>query len=243
MGLNNRGTSSNKTFMSVYQGNIVLEYSEQDNLENKLRKLGLPFEEGEVSKSPKLDTVCVRQRVKGKNEGKDVYYYIVRDIGGYLTDVTINETDFGDFLELEFTDLDEKFSISLGDVYSRMSKDFIRRLGNINLENELVFGVWNITAEQADNGKAKSGVRMYQDDEKLEYFIEYNDLPEPEQKKKGRKTIWDFTEQENYLFDILMKWKNENFTDKKVDDTLPEKQEEKPKRGSASKSKNEGVLF
>jgi len=72
------------------------------------------------------------------------------------------------FLELEFTDVDEKFSVSLGDVYSRMAKDFIRRMGGLDLNEEVIFGVWSISAEEADNGKAKSGVRMYQDDTKVE---------------------------------------------------------------------------
>lgn len=240
MGLNNRGSASNKTFMNIYQGNIVLEYDNQDSLEAKLESLGLPFEDGIVSDKPKLDTVCVRQRTKGKNEGKDVFYYIIRDIGGHLTNVTLNETDFGEFMELEFTDVDEKFSVSLGDVSSRMAKDFVRRMGNIDLNEELVFGVWNITAEQADNGKAKSGVRMYQNDEKLEYFIEYDEMPEPEQKKKGRKTVWDFTDQENFLYDALIEWKDENFLDTEVEDSLPQKEEaeEKPTRKRQPRKSN-----
>lgn len=238
MGLNSRGSASNKTYMNIYQGNIVLEYGDQDGLERKLDSLGLPYEEdAEASDKIKLDTVCVRQRTKGRNEGKDVFFYIVRDIGGKLTDVTLSENDFGEFLELEFTDVDEKFQVSLGDVSSRMAKDFVRRLGNIDLSEELIFGVWSISAEQADNGKAKSGVRMYQFDEKLDYFIDYDALPEPTTKKKGRKTVWDFTEQENFLYEALVEWKEENFSNTDVEETLPEKEaEEKPNRRTSRKA-------
>jgi len=239
MGLNNRGSASNKTFMNIYQGNIVLEYNDQDGLEQKLDSLGLPYNEGEdASDKPKLDTVCVRQRTKGKNEGKDVFYYILRDVGGYLTNVILNENDYGEFLELEFTDVDEKFSVSLGDVYSRMAKDFIRRMGGLDLSEEVIFGVWSISAEKADNGKAKSGVRMYQNDEKLEYHIEYDELPEPTTKKKGRKTVWDFTEQENFLYNALIDWKDENFSSTEVEDELPQKEEsdEAPKRRTSRKA-------
>lgn len=231
MGLNTRrGASSNKTYLNVYQGNLVLEYSKEADLEKKVESLGLD-----------PDKIQVRQRTKGKNEGKDVFYYVLYDVSGYLTSITLNENSFGEFLELEFTDVDEKFSVSLGDVYSRMAKDFIRRVGGLDLNEEIVFSVWNITAEEADNGKSKSGVLMYQNDEKVEYFVEFEDLPEPEQKKKGRKTIWDFTEQENYLYDILTTYVDENFNDTDVKESLPEKKEkdEAPsRRGRQTRAAN-----
>ena len=241
MGLNTRGGgSSNKTYLNVYQGNIVLEYSNESDLEKKLESLGLDPE-----------NIKVRQRTKGRNEGKDVFYYILFDVSGFLTNIKLHENDFGEFLEIEFTDVDEKYSVSLGDVSSRMAKDFVRRMGNIDLNEELVFGVWSISAEDADNGKAKSGVRMYQNDERLEYFIEFDDLPEPDQKKKGRKTVWDFTEQENFLYDTLIEWKDANFADVEVENELPEKEEEseekpsrrKPRQANKAKKEKDDVPF
>lgn len=244
MGLNTRGAGgSNKTYINVFQGNLVLEYNTQDSLEKKLDFLGLEYDTDKVSDGNRMDSICVRQKTKGKNEGKDVFYYILRDVGGILTEVTVSDNEWGEFLEITLTDVDEKFSVSLGDVSSRMAKDFVRRMGNIVVDEDLIFGVWSISAEDADNGKAKSGVRMYQDDEKLEYFIEYDELPEPTQKKKGRKTVWDFTDQEEFLYDALIEWKDENFTETEVTNELPEKKEkdEKPTRKprTASKAKAE----
>jgi len=226
MGLNTRGGgSSNTTYLNIYQGNIVLEYNTEADLEKKVESLGLDPE-----------YIKVRQRTKGRNEGKDVFYYVLFDVSGMLTNIKLNENDFGEFLELEFTDVDERFVVSLGDVSSRMAKDFVRRVGNLDLDKEVVFGVWSISAEEADNGKAKSGVRMYQDDEKLEYFVSYDDMPEPSQKKKGRKTIWDFSDQENYLYDVLIEWKDENFKPDDVDSKEePTKEEKKPTRNSRAK--------
>lgn len=250
MGLNTRGSGgSNKTFINVFQGNLVLEYDNQGTLEKKLDFLGLPYDTDEVNDGNRMDSICVRQKTKGKNEGKDVFYYILRDVSGNITEVTLTENDWGEFLQIELTDVDEKFSISLGDVSSRMAKDFVRRMGNIDLSKELVFGVWSISAEDADNGKPKSGVRMYQDDTKLEYFIEYDELPEPDQKKKGRKIVWDFTDQEEFLYDALTKWKDENFSATEVENTLPEKEEEtkttkrKPRTASKSKEEKSDVPF
>lgn len=245
MGLNTRGAgSSNKTYINVYQGNLVLEYATQDSLEKKLDFLGLEYDTDKVSETNKMDSICVRQKTKGKNEGKDVFYYILRDVSGDITEVTLNENEWGEFLEIVLTDVDEKFSVSLGDVSSRMAKDFVRRMANIDLNKDLVFGVWSISAEDADNGKPKSGVRMYQDDVKLEYFIEYDEMPEPSQKKKGRKIIWDFSEQEEFLYNALIEWTDENFPSNKVENDLPEKKEKddkpsKRKTRTASKAKRE----
>jgi len=202
MGLNSRGAGggSNTTFLNVYQGNIVIEYDEQDKLLSKIDSLGLDPE-----------GVKVRQRTKGKNEGKDVFYYVLFDVSGLLTNVTIKELPFGEFVELEITDVDEKFVVSLGDVTGRIAKDFARKCGGIDLSSELVFGVWSLTAEQADNGKAKSGVRMYQDGDKLEYFISYEDLPQPEKKTRGRKVTWDYSEQEDFLYDTIVDFSKSNF--------------------------------
>lgn len=204
MGINSRGIGggSNITFLNVFQGNLVIEYDDREKLENKLDSLGLDTE-----------GVKVRQRVKGKNEGKDVFYFVLFDISGMLTGVTIKELPFGEFVELELTDVDEKFVVSLGDVTGRIAKDFARKCGNIDLGSELVFGVWNLTAEQADNGKAKSGVRMYQDGEKIDFFISYEDLPAPEQKKRGRKVTWDYTEQEDFLYQAIEGFSASNFKD------------------------------
>lgn len=238
MALNTKGTTgSNKTFLNIYQGNMVLEYDTEDALVNKVESLGLD-----------PDYIKVRQRTKGKNEGKDVFYYVLNDVSGMLTNIKSTVNDFGEFIELEFTDLDEKYAVSLGDVYSRMCKDFIRRAGNIDLTKELVFGVWNITAEQADNGRAKSGVKMYQDDTKLEYAIAYDDMPEGVSKTKGSKTVWNFDDQEQFLYESLMKFKNDNFIDEEVKSEVPVKKEVKetptrPTRGAAPKAKKSDLPF
>jgi len=228
MALNTRGTSSsNKTYLNIFQGNIVLEYDTQDALISKLDSLGLEYAE-EIAETNRMGHVCERKRTKGRNEGKSVFYYILNDVSGMLTNIKSTVNDYGEFVELEFTDLDETFNVSLGDVYSRICKDFIRRMGNIDLTKELVFGVWNISAEEADNGKAKSGVKMYQDDTKLEYYIGYDEMPEPTTKKKGSKTIWNFDDQEEFLYNSLSTFKDDNFLDESVSESLPPRAE-KPK--------------
>ena len=66
MALNTRGTSSsNKTYLNIFQGNIVLEYDSQENIVSKLDSLGLEYAE-EISESSRIGHVCERKRTKGR---------------------------------------------------------------------------------------------------------------------------------------------------------------------------------
>tara|TARA_R110000772_G_scaffold50518_3_gene116113 strand:+ start:2734 stop:3519 length:786 start_codon:yes stop_codon:yes gene_type:complete len=206
MGMNTRGGggSSNKTYLGVYANQLVLEYAKEEDLVAKLEALGYD-----------PDKIQERKKTKGKNEGQSVYYFVVWDVEGMLTGISINETDWGDFVELEFTDVDEKFVISLGDVFSRMSKDFIRRMENLDLGSEINFGLWSMTT---DDGKNRSGVKMYQDDTKVEYALTFDDMPEPTQTKKGRTVTWNYDEQEAFLYEELNKYLADNFKGSSSDD-------------------------
>lgn len=200
MGMNARGGgSSNKTYLGVYSNQLVLEYTKREDLESKLESLGYD-----------PDKIQERKKTKGKNEGQSVYYFVVWDVEGMLSDIRVNETDWGDFVEIELTDVDEKFVISLGDVFSRTAKDFIRRIGNLDLKDYVNFGLWSMTAEETGSS-ARSGVKMYQNDEKVEYFLTYDDMPAPTQTKKGRKVEWNYDEQEAFVYDYLLEFLATNF--------------------------------
>ncbi|MGB3491889.1 MAG: hypothetical protein WBA57_04125 [Elainellaceae cyanobacterium] len=212
MGMNTRGGgTSNKTYLGVYSNQLVLEYAKEEDLVKKLESLGYDPEK-----------IQERKKAKGKNEGQSVYYFVVYDVEGMLTNITINENDWGDFVELEFTDVDEKFVVSLGDVFSRMSKDFIRRIGNLDLSEEINFGLWSM---ETDDGKKRSGVKMYQNDEKIEYFLSYDDMPEPTTTKKGRTVTWNYDEQEAYLYEQLTAFLSDNFKAPAPKEELPNEED------------------
>jgi hypothetical protein len=227
MGMNTRGGggSSNKTYLGVYSNQLVLEHTIREDLEKRLEYFGYDPEK-----------IQERKKVKGRNEGQTVYYFVVYDVEGLLTGITISETDWGDFVELEFTDVDEKFIVSLGDVFSRTSKDFIRRVGNLNLGEEINFGLWSM---ETDDGKKRNGVKMYQNDEKVEYFLTYEDMPEPVQTKKGRKVEWNYDEQEAYLYEQLTSFMEENFKpDLSKDKEAEPEKEEKEKKPAVKEQKS-----
>lgn len=225
MGMNTKGGgSSNKTYLGVYGNQLVMEYTKEEDLVKKLESLGYDPEK-----------IQERKKIKGKNEGQTVYYYVVFDVEGMLTNVVINETDWGDFVELEFTDVDEKFVISLGDIFGRMSKDFIRRVGNLDLGQEVNFGLWSLENE---DGKKRSGVKMYQNDEKIDYALSYEDMPEPSQTKKGRTVTWNYDEQEAFLYEEFTKFLEENFKGSDKKEELPAAKEP---AANASKGKTPRV--
>ena len=198
MAVNSRGGSSSKTFLGVYSNSLVLEYDKREDLEKKVESMGLD-----------PDLIKVRQRTKGKNEGKDVFYYNLHDVSGMMTNVSLRDTDWGEVLEIEITDVDEKYLLQLGEVFGRIPKDFIRRLGGIDIEKEMAFGTWGMVSK--DNGKPYSGVTIYQDDEKVEYTLGREHLPEATKKTRGKKIEWDFSEQEDFLYDVLTKFMDDNF--------------------------------
>tara|TARA_R110000803_G_scaffold78075_1_gene143081 strand:+ start:7400 stop:8194 length:795 start_codon:yes stop_codon:yes gene_type:complete len=187
----------------LFQGNLVLEHDKRVDLISKLERMGLDPEPNGGHKGAQ-----VRQRTKGKNEGKDVFYYVINSVDGLLSDITLRETDFGEFLSVEFTDVDEVYVVSLGDVFGRFAKDFIRRIESVDLASEVVFGTWVM---EADNGKTYSGVRLYQVGEKIEYVYANEDLPPPIEKTRGGKTSWDFSDQEEFLYDLLIGYLKNNF--------------------------------
>lgn len=232
MGVKQRGAQgSGKTYFGIYSDQLVIQYDDRESLEKKCDQLGFDPED-----------ILVRKKTKGKNEGQEVFYIVVDAIDGLIQDIRINETDWGDFVEIELDDIGDKFIVSLGDVFeSRMAKDFVRRIGNLDLGKELVFGVWSMTKEETGSSK-RSGVKMYQDDEKVEYAIGYDEMPEPEEKKKGKNTTWDYTEQSQYLFEQLDEFIKENFSTKVDEKEREEKEPPNKNKGrrkpAASKRKN-----
>lgn len=220
MGLNTMGSGSNNiTFFGLYGGEIVIEYDEKEKLEKKIERLGLDPEDIET-----------RKRTKGKNEGKEVFYYIFNDVEGLLTNVYLNETDWGEMLNIELTDADEKYVISLGEVFGRYAKDFIRRMDGIEFDTDLAIGTWTM---EADNGKTYSGVRLYQNGEKIDYVLETADLPAPVERKKGKKKEWDYSDQEEFLYEKIEGWLEENFKGKDEDDD----DEDSDKKSNKKKNK------
>lgn len=236
MGIRTRGAAgSDKTFLSIFNGSLVIEYDTEEKLENKLSALGFDVD------------IESRKKTKGKNEGKEVFFASLYDVSGMLTGISLKEISFAggaeEFLELEITDVDEKFIVSLGSVFQRMSKNFIQKLGNIDLSQEVTISPFSMSKEESSTGKPVSGVTIYQNDKKLSYFFEKDEVPAPKQTKRGRAVTWDWSEHDNFLYDYLYDYIQDNFKPEVKSEALPEKEEEapKPKRKKATAKSKSGA--
>jgi len=223
MGVNSMGIpGQNKVFFTIYNGKLVIERLQKEELQKVVERLGQDFAEGDIK---------TRQISKGKNEGKDMYYYVFNDVSGKITNIKIAETDFGEVINVEITDIGENYTISLGDVFGRYSKDFIRRINNLDLEEDVAFGTWST---ETDNGKTYSGVRMYQEGNKIEYTEKIEDLPAPTEKRRGKKIEWDFSEQDTFLYKILENYLEDNFR-KPTNSVKESKPKDAPKTATKAK--------
>jgi hypothetical protein len=217
MGMNFNDTSagSRVTYLNSYSGSLVLANTNKEKLITKLESLSIPTE-----------GIRERKKAKGDNEGQVVYYVVVPEVEGVISNMKVKEADWGDTLEITIKDVEDSMVIDLGGVFDRTVKDFIRRLGNVDLTSELRFGLWKMTAEETGKS-SRSGVKIYQNGgTKVEYALTYDDMPAPVEKKKGRETKWDYTDQEAFLYEYLQSYIKDNFseglTEPKAEEKVPE---------------------
>lgn len=230
MGLGTRGAGSSKVYLNMYNNELVLEYTSREDLERRLDSLG-------IEKDYYEERIQVRKKTKGKNEGQEVFYFIFDFVSGLITDLVIEAPDWGgELLKVEITDVDQKIVINLGDVFGRVAKDFIRRMENIDLGSEVTFRVWHMTGDETNTGKSRSGVYILQEDKKIDYALSYQDMPQPVEKKKGRTKEWDYTEQEQFLYETLETFLKNNFNSGEVEEAPEEPKKPKQKRNTRKKT-------
>lgn len=207
---------SNRTFASLSKGFIVIRTVKDDS-----------FGEFEAE---------ARELTKGKNAGDTIYEFHFPAYEGHITDVRIK--DDGDYGDQMLIDLEDR-SAERGARYSKITIQipmdnsnavkFIRYLGNLNIKNKVSFEpqAWI----DKKTGKDKTGLKLIQDDEELEYAIEWEDMPEVKvNKKKGGKTEYDSTELLEYLYPVFEKWRKKNKMGEFKPSSDEEAEEETPKR-------------
>lgn len=129
-------------------------------------------------------------------QGKEVHEIPYDFVSGEVVSVKIEETDFGDQIRIVLRD-DTLYSVSLS-VESRYGKDFLMKFPNLTL-GKLKISPYDFM----DNDKRFSGLTLWQNDEKLKRRFTRdhpNGLPEMVEKAKGNKTVWDDTDQVNFLY-------------------------------------------
>lgn len=161
----------------------------------------------------------------GENKGKTVWETQHEAYEGKLHIVYIDKSknpQYPDKVCLRFDTITIQMPVT-----SQHAQSFIAKVRNLDLDKEIKFVPYKM--ERSDKkGKYNIGVSLYQDDTKVEKFLNTSkggDLPEMVQRKRAGKVEWDTAERDTFLFDHLVAWiEEQDFPDPK--DIKPQSEEE-----------------
>jgi hypothetical protein len=194
MALSNLG-GTNTTYLSVADGNLVRQHKQAtERTTERLTKTGkLVFEER------------------------------FKDLTAKLENITTRTNDYGTQWQLEFSDGDASYIVSLP-YSSRYSSSFLKALPNVDVSKELRFMPWAMKDKQ-DATKTITGVTLYQDGEKIApaYTKENpNGLPQMVKIKVKGKEQWDDSDMMQFLEQMAFKlFADQNDNNPVLDEETP----------------------
>lgn len=225
MALGDKSANYN-TYLSIFGGEIVQEWKKEPS-------------EDKIPEGKEL------QHRVNKN-GKDVWYVGYDYVAGLINDIEIDHSgEFGSRVVIELKDVDDTYKVTLP-LNSAYAQNFMYRLRNIDLTEEVSFEPWamnpeewfKLTKKKTANGK--TGMTIRQNGEKVEPAFtreEPNGLPELEvkQTKKGPKYYSD--DRDDFLLEELEKFQAKVRGEESDEGEAPAKKE----RSKPGKSKPGGV--
>jgi hypothetical protein len=194
MALSNLG-GTNTTYLSVADGNLVRQHKQAtERTTERLTKTGkLVFEER------------------------------FKDLTAKLENITTRTNEYGTQWQLEFTDGDATYIVSLP-YSSRYSSSFLKALPNVDVSKEVRFMPWAMKDKQ-DATKTITGVTLYQDGEKIApaYTKENpNGLPQMVKIKVKGKEQWDDSDMMQFLEQMAFKlFADQNDNNPVLDEETP----------------------
>lgn len=122
----------------------------------------------------------------GKKGSK--FELVYKDISGMISKVGFFEGDYGKSLQLTITDGDEEPVVLSLPTASNYGEDMMKKLPNVDMDKPVKIVPYSFTD---DKGKAKKGVTVYQDEQKIQnYYYDakkeknINGYPEVKKTKK-----------------------------------------------------------
>jgi hypothetical protein len=163
--------------------------------------------------------VSTRVLEKGPNAGKEVREIRASELTpSIITGAEFQETDYGNNLILKLVDESEdSFNLQIP-IDSRFFAEFAKRIPNINLEKMVEFKI----AKSKLDGKPYLFVS--QDGEAVKFaFTKDNpgDMPQPVKKTVKGKVVWDWEEQENFLYELVVKFIDDLKTENGFETDIP----------------------
>ena len=140
---------------------------------------------------------------KGVNAGKVVKELQYTGIEGKITSAYIDETDFGtNFITVLQDDEGQSFRLQIP-LDSQFFGQYAKRMPNIDKDMPLFLGLGY------DRERQRNFLFAKQNGEKVSFKFtkdEPNGMPQPTTKKVQGKEVWDWTEQENFLYEVAMEF-------------------------------------
>ena len=150
----------------------------------------LSVADGNLVRQHKQATERTTERIT--KTGKLVYEERFKDLTAKLVKIDTKENDYGKQWQLNFTDGEVTYIVSLP-FSSRYASSFLKALPNVNLYKEVRFMPWAMK-DKNDATKTITGITLYQDGNKIAPAYtkeEPNGLPQMTKIKVKGKEQWD----------------------------------------------------
>jgi len=178
MGLTNSETSNSK-IVTIVKGKFTIRLPDDSN-------------------NPKA---VERELTMGVNAGKIVKELQYTGIEGSIERCYVDESDYGANLITELVDEEgSRFKLQIP-LDSQFFGQYAKRMPNIDTSKPLFLGLGY------DRERGRNFLYARQGDEKVSMAYTKdnpNGLPEPTKKTVKGKEVWDFEEQENFLYEVAM---------------------------------------
>jgi hypothetical protein len=177
MGLTTRNSDS-KTFLNVYDGKFAVQV--KDPVEGSVMRVN-----------------------KNGRTVHELYYDSLTNC--ILISASIVSDDVvGQKIVLDLLSEGEIYNLSVP-LESRYAKSLMWKLPFIDLDAKNKFALTPFSFEN-EEGKRQTGFSITQGAEKIQSGYTKEEVPQAEQKRKGKDMVWDFTEQTNFLVDKFEEW-------------------------------------
>lgn len=144
---------------------------------------------------------------KGKNAGTEIYECFYGNLDGYIKDIKYIDSEFGPSINIKIEDNNDQFILQINWSNFNCRDSFIKRLPNVKPEERVSFSVFN-----GEKGIVFI-VRQCDGIVPLKWNKENpGDLPQPTKKTVRGVDKYDFSDVDNFLFDVLKK-ESERFND------------------------------
>jgi len=179
MGLSN-DTGERTTFVTIVGGKFTKRLNDDDTNPNAIE----------------------RALTKGPNAGKVVRELQFTTLDGTIKACELQKSDYGESLDITLTDDEGDFVLKIP-LESQYFSQVARRLPNVCIEEHILFGL------SIDKQRGKPFLYIKQGSNTVHMHFtkdEPHGMPQAQQKLVRGEKKWDFTEQENFLYDVTTKF-------------------------------------